>query len=244
MLLAAGRPNGLKVQRAMELNVPIVRETWLLSMGRSGHLESQEGHAVPLSTMVTLSNTASRNGRMSTGSRASVVSQNEPDFIGVKTSTPRADGVAAGGRSGIASSPVSAVSQARQLGLAPTHLNGSNPDLSFAAGGSGSISMNDSKSDVLPLSAPRPERERVLNEASLSDIGADGSEKIGRTNSAPAGPGSMPKERESGEKRSLSTGHDDKRGMTEALRHLAAKGEVTPRDRRVVSSTLSPAELC
>ena len=189
-------------------------------MGRSGAIEPLEDHALPRPTS-PVTRPSNR-----TGTTSSFHPDISFDQDRIHTSTPKhlaTDYLANPHRP--TSSPVSAVSQARSLKPAATHVD--QPLLSGEGPSLGSVSGSQ------PLSAPGPERERALNKASSEqELGNESIDsKISRTTSAPLNGSSK---EDSGQKRSASAGGV---GMTEALKQLAAKGELTPKDR---SKSVSP----
>ncbi|ORX39769.1 hypothetical protein BD324DRAFT_233372 [Kockovaella imperatae] len=214
-----------KVDICLEWGIPVVKDSWLFTMGKSGVMESHESH-----TLV---------GPLTPGQRTSNALMSEMfgtpdvdlDFSGIKSSTPKAAFLnKAAEVKPSSSSPMSVISQNRLLKLTPTHIDGMD-------GGVRSAGSSDSMAESLPLSAPGPERERALNKASSAfEIKNDTVEsKLSRTSSAPP-IGSIKETAPEAAKRSPSVGGSPAgvgpgTGMTEVLRQMASKGDVTPRDR-------------
>nr|XP_018263947.1 uncharacterized protein I303_03824 [Kwoniella dejecticola CBS 10117]OBR86105.1 hypothetical protein I303_03824 [Kwoniella dejecticola CBS 10117] len=237
-----------KVEKAREWGVKVMKESWLIAMGRSGKIEAEGDHVIPVTTGAIsklLGKTSDLTANMSTIS-------NLPDN----------DDFALRPSSSSSSKPTSQIpvlSPGRMLKPSPTHIDDAGTSTS-SLGGNGS----KTSASVLPapgnnrnnvLSPPKTSTERLLNSASASaaalphkSVSAvmDGASNkaLSKFASAPApeslagsGP-SVASKVEAGNggslgERAASTGSlgiglGKSGGMTEALRQLAEKDGNTP----------------
>lgn len=229
--LVCAASSGQKYDKSLEWGISVVRDTWLLAMGRSGKLEPESEHRHPPSLSASGLSGPKLMGKIGSISNMSAVSDlNEPvDFARIRSSViiPVTSSTAPP-----KSLSQQSVSPSRKLKLNPTHID----DQSYVGGSLHGSRSIGSGGLGYPLSTPKPETERLLNQASLQSIDA----KVARTSSAP--PALSPRKKQKEESpllkaATMGSGGTGKEGVTEVLRQLAQTDQATPGYRPKVVST-------
>lgn len=219
--LVCAIPAGQKYDKSLEWGVSVVRDTWLFAMGRSATIEAEEKHRHDPFHPAMGPSGPKLTGRTGSTSNMSAVSLlNEPmDFARIASVVAPSSSLAPLPKAVSQQS----ISPSRKLKLTPTHIDGQSFN-GVLAPASGSIVAG---STTHPLSPPKPETERLLNNASPHSIDA----KLSRMSSAPAGSSPRSKEkRESPVVKAATMGGltGRKEDMTEVLRQLAQTEQTTP----------------
>ena len=222
----------MKAAKCFEWGIPVLRDSWLLAIGRTGQipLEGDHAHSGPADLPSKLER-KSGLGSDSNMTMSGVSDGGMIDFSAAKTSTPQHSVLQAPPRSGESGySPNPPLSPSRMLKLNPTHIDDAQDIKPQSRPGSqGETTM------PLPLSPPNPERARILNHANIEHLNEESIDsKFSRTSSAPP-IGSLEKNPVvTGDEqiRSVSIGGD----VTDVLRQMAQGDQITPSGRmRIVS---------
>lgn len=204
----------LKARKAPEWGVQVVRDSWLLAMGRSGKVEPSDPHRHLGAPPVMEAR------RLGSVNMSAVSELGEPSYEAK-------------------SSPHSAPTPGRQLGLTPTHIDkNGNSSIAGSTADINASAMNTSNIEPSNiLSPPKHETERLLNHASRHEMGGGG--KVLKTSSAPESD-SLRTEMNGTGLKSASTGGTGggfgKKDVTEVLRQLAEGVDTTLSGRQKVVS--------
>lgn len=247
--MVCAQPSGQKYEKALEWGVTVVRDSWLLAMGRSGNREPEDEHWHDLAGP---SNSALNSGRLyprlstATTSNMSAVSELGETIQYGRTKTEILDGASLSAAK--IPSQQSNFSPARALKLTPTHIDDvtRTSGTSFGSGGHlDGIDLERKPSIGHALSPPKPETERMMNQAGPFRMPTapeprstsphenhDG--KLSRTSSAPPAGDSPTKGRGQhslGKAQSTAGRIEKAKETTEMLRLLAQHDKSSPANR-------------
>ncbi|WRT67010.1 uncharacterized protein IL334_003976 [Kwoniella shivajii] len=247
---------GQKVEKAREWGVKVMKESWLVAMGRSGQLEPEEGHRhkfTPTVAVRAVGKTSDLTANLSTMSDL-------PDNSDFLLRPPSSKST---------SQNMPTISPGRMLKPSPTHIDDpstmstSSIRMGGEGGGESRPSVMQTKTIENILSPPKAQTERLLNSATVPPIPPFNTdkmekekEKISRTTSAPIQQTEsipLPIMNDSlGERAqsmsSLPLGRPTSIGgtgteMTEVLRQLAEKDGSTPLKTKVVRRARPSARI-
>ncbi|KAK8869919.1 hypothetical protein IAR55_000487 [Kwoniella newhampshirensis] len=241
-------PNvGQKVEKAREWGVAVVKDSWLVTMARTGQLEPEENHKhtfLAPAVVRVASRTNDLTANMSTVSDLG-------ESVDFNRRNPRSS---PGRPSSTSQLKSSGVSPSRMLRPSPTHID-DQPTRHEGMAGSRTSQSGGSADRHHALSPPKAQTERLLNSASsFPTPPLTATEKIARYASAPVNSDPL----------SSSIGHSSGHGegslgtraasmgslgmgkgkeMTEVLRQLAEKGGPTPSGKTVARRISRPSRL-
>lgn len=240
-----------KAKKSPEWGIKLVKQSWLLAIGRSGKLEPESDHAFegfPPADVVTPSGRKSGITRLDAANLSVIHPLGDPTFErnpDASRSTPTLAGDAN-------APPIASISQ-RSLPITPSRqLKGTPTHIDAAVEVKREIESLRDHDPANILSPPKRETERVLNQAGLSSsepaATAAESLKVGRTTSAPPGSESYKRAEASSPLNPLrgsSTGMAKPMGkedMTEALRKFVGQGDDTSSAKKNVSGLARPVD--
>ncbi|WWC85363.1 uncharacterized protein L201_000226 [Kwoniella dendrophila CBS 6074] len=262
---------GQKVEKAREWGVKVMKESWLVAMGRSGQIEPEEEHALVAGPPAVAARAIGKTSDLT--ANLSILSDlpDNSDFALRPSSSSRPT-----------SQVAPPISPSRILKPSPTHIddpenNTSTSSLGILNGSRSNLHKMDTTTSIQnALSPPKPQTERLLNSAQPFSIPSrpvstitkgetiDNSEdyekekdKLSRYASAPAQPESLSRQQNKNTKDSLGekaastsnlvigagAGGGGGGSMTEALRQLAEKDGSTPGKGRVVRRARPSARI-
>ncbi|WWD15806.1 hypothetical protein CI109_100230 [Kwoniella shandongensis] len=232
---------GQKVEKAREWGVIVVKDTWLITMARTGKLEPDENHRHTFLAPAVVRLASRTNDLTANFSTVSDLG----DSVDFNRRNPRSSP----SRPPNSQLGTAGVSPSRMLKPSPTHIDDQPAAPHSVAGGSRTTLRGDSADPTHALSPPKPETERLLNSASSFPAPFPATtEKLARYASAPANPESLSSN--SGEaslgSRAASMGSlgmGKGKEMTEVLRQLAEKGGGTPSGSKMVARRSRPSKL-
>ena len=231
--LVSALPAGQKYEKALEWGVSVIRDTWLFAMGRSGQRQPEAEHRHVATPLLDTRPALASADKAGSASNMSMVSElDEPvDFARMDAVVP----VPVPSLEVRKTPSQPPISPSRMLKLTPTHIDdpvGGEKLVPVVASAGGSGSWKGSAGQ--PLSPPKPERERQLNSASLSEsiesrifktISGQQAAVSSRDLASPA-PGAIPS----------GGGTGKNKDVTDVLRQLAQTEQTTPAARAKIVS--------